>query len=132
MSTTSKQPERRYKDESWLRKQLREEGRTQTEIAAKCGVDPATISRWCSRFNLRKPQTATFRMDSDGYEQFYCGAGESADTVLVHRLLATLQVDDLDELDGKHVHHESRVPWDNRPENIEVVSPSEHRQRHTA
>ncbi|WP_166377243.1 hypothetical protein [Halorubrum sp. BOL3-1] len=39
-------------------------------------------------------------------------------------------MDDLRELDGKEVHHRGWVPWDNRLENIEVLEPSEHQERH--
>jgi hypothetical protein len=41
-----------------------------------------------------------------------------------------LKIDDLDELDGKHVHHKSGVEWHNTLENVEVVTPTEHRERH--
>jgi len=70
-------------------------------------------------------------MQTDDYEQWICEAGSPpADTVTVHRLLATLQVDELDEMDGKHVHHNNGIPWDNRLSNLSVISPQEHSEIH--
>jgi len=51
-----------------------------------------------------------------------------------HRLLAVVACyplewpieDILDDLREKDVHHESGVPWDNRPENLEVVAHDRH------
>ena len=129
MSATQQNPQ--YRNPEWLRAKYLEEGMTQAEIAAECGCSPRTIGRWLDRFDIEKPSTASYRMDTCGYEQWVCHCGDSAETVSVHRLLATLKVDDLRELDGKHVHHRSWVPWDNRLENIEVLDPSEHRERHT-
>lgn len=120
-----------YKDAEWLQAEYVEKDRTQESLAEECGVSRMTIYRWRKKFDIQKPETAQFGMQTDDYEQWKCevGAG-SADSVTVHRLLATLKVDDLAELDGKHVHHANRIPWDNRLENLEVVSPEEHGKIH--
>jgi hypothetical protein len=39
-------------------------------------------------------------------------------------------VDDLKELDGKHVHHKSHIPWLNTLDGIDVLTPTEHREHH--
>lgn len=120
-----------YKDSDWLQEQYIENDHSQAEIAAKCDVDQTTISYWCGKFGINKIAPAQFGVQTDEYEQWKCETGPGkADTVLVHRLLATLQVDELDELEGKHVHHQSGIPWDNRLENLEVVSPEEHSNIH--
>lgn len=121
---------REYRNPEWLRKQYIEKDRTQAEIAEICDCSRVTISRWLDRFGIEKTVPATFQTVTDGYEQWRCECGESADTVLAHRLLATLKVDDLSELDGKHVHHRDGVPWDNRLENIEVMDATEHLTHH--
>ena len=36
----------------------------------------------------------------------------------------------IDALKGKVVHHENGIPWDNRPENLETMSPEKHRKIH--
>lgn len=68
----------------------------------------------------RRPHTP-----GDRPEDVYCSH---------HRLLAVVACYDVDEpledvledLDAKDVHHRSGVPWDNRPENLEVHSHGEH------
>jgi DNA-binding MurR/RpiR family transcriptional regulator len=123
---------RKYRNEEWLQEEFIEKDRTQTEIAAECDVSDMTIHRWRKKFDIEKPNTAQFAIQTDGYEQWMCQAGGGkADTVLVHRLLATLKVDELSELDGKHVHHKSGDSRDNRLENLEIVTPAEHIKRHT-
>jgi hypothetical protein len=47
----------------------------------------------------------------------------------VHRLLAVAEYG-FEAVLGKEVHHENGVPWDNRPDNISLVDPAEHRQIH--
>jgi len=121
---------KKYKNEQWLRREWKKKNRTQKDIGEECGVSDSTIYRWRKRHGITKPG-ASLNMQSRGYEQWKCEKGDSADTVLVHRLLATLQVDDLDELEGKHVHHKKNIPWLNTPENIEVVTPAEHVAIHT-
>jgi len=52
--------------------------------------------------------------------------GTTKEQVSMHRLLATLLVDELNELDGMHVHHEDSDPWNNQPENLTALTPDEH------
>ncbi|SNR60455.1 Homeodomain-like domain-containing protein [Halorubrum ezzemoulense] len=120
----------KYKDEQWLREQYLENDGTQEEIASECGVSDSTIHRWRDRFGIDKTHPAQFGIQTDGYEQWKCEAGTGkADTVTVHRLLATLKIDDLSELDGKEVHQKSGE-WHNTIGNIEVLTSEEHSQRH--
>ena len=41
-----------------------------------------------------------------------------------HRLLADLWLDE--DIDGKVIHHKSGIPWDNREDNLEVLTAQEH------
>ncbi|WP_255168788.1 hypothetical protein [Natrononativus amylolyticus] len=66
------------------------------------------------------------RVMRDGYVRFRHNDGESQKRFYEHRLMATLLVDDISELDGKHVHHRQNVPWLNTLDNLQVVSPAEH------
>lgn len=122
-----------YKDAEWLEAQYIKNDRSKADIAEECDVCRRTISRWCNKFDIKRVQPAQFNMQTDDYEQWKCEVGPGkADTVLVHRLLATLKIEELSEMDGKEVHHDSRVPWDNRLDNLEVVSPQEHSEIHNS
>jgi len=132
LSKTQNTESKKYRNPEWLSNQYIGKDRTQAEIANICGCSQGAISKWCAKFDLEKTNPAQFGLQTDGYEQWRCAAGDGpADTVTVHKLLATLQIDDLDELDGMEIHHQSGVPWDNRESNLEVLTPAEHRERHT-
>ncbi|UPV73729.1 HNH endonuclease [Halorussus limi] len=134
-STDTTEP--KYRDEEFLREAYCEKGLSQREIAARCGCSRGAIRHHMDKFDISPRSTrspsdrpANFDTKENGYERWRCQAGETDDYVYVHRLLATLKVDDLSELEGMHVHHKDGHPFDNRPDNIEVVSPAEHRQKH--
>ena len=84
----------------------------------------AGYERW--RSWERRPSS-----DVDGKEDVY---------VPHHRLLAvvgcyadTMRIGAiLRDLDGKDVHHENSVKWDNRPSNIEVLGHGEHSKLHAS
>ncbi|WP_218055090.1 homing endonuclease associated repeat-containing protein [Haloparvum sedimenti] len=50
-------------------------------------------------------------------------------SVPVHRLQYVAE-HGIDSVSGKHVHHKNGIPWDNRVENLEPMSPSEHSRHH--
>ena len=141
--------EQKYTRREWLKEKY-DAGLQSTEIAEICDCDRETIRRWANRFgfgrDVAESSKLTVENDSNhpfkersgkalffthrekGYEIVGCGVDK--DQVKLHRLLATLEVDDLSELDGKVVHHQSNVPWDNRPENLEVMDRGEHTKHH--
>jgi len=53
--------------------------------------------------------------------------GERDAPVYVHRLLAVSEYG-FDAVKNKEVHHKNGIKWDNRPENIELLTVEEHRQ----
>ena len=83
----------------------------------------STKDRWHKR-PLRPciDTTHGYKVVKDGYD------GEDA-KVYMHRLLAAA-VYGVDEMDGKVVHHKNEIPWDNRPDNIELMTPAEHAEHH--
>lgn len=132
MSSTQNTTSKQYRNAEWLERQYIEKDRTQAEIANICGCCQSTIGNWLDKFDIEKTQVAQLGLQTDGYEQWKCEAGTGkADTVTVHRLLATLMVDDLSELDGKEVHHKNGRRRHNTLENIEVVTPTEHSKIHS-
>lgn len=135
---TDETPDRRYRDEQFLKQKYEVEGLSQEEIAELCNCDSWTVGRHMKKHDIkaRSPseraanRPATFCTSAKGYERWEQEIGGKWEYVYVHRLLATLKVDDLSELEGMHVHHQNRCPFDNRPDNIEVLAPEQHAERH--
>jgi hypothetical protein len=50
-------------------------------------------------------------------------------SVPVHRLVAVAEYG-FDEVKNMDVHHKNEIKWDNRPENLELLTRSEHRKLH--
>ena len=70
-----------------------------------------------------------FHTDDRGYEVWTVWDHPIRRRVLVHRLVAIAE-HGVDEVVGKVVHHRNSIPWDNRPENLEVLSRGEHARHH--
>lgn len=73
---------------------------------------------------------AGYGMQSSGYMR-WTGKYSVDDnaSVYVHRLLAVAKYGFSDVAD-RVVHHKNTVPWDNRPDNIEVMTQSDHASQH--
>ena len=128
-----------WQDKSKM-EELFERGYTQTEVADMFGCSQSTISKWKAEFGIegnrqdkngRSKNIPYFRTKETGYEVVGSWNGEegTTDRVYIHRLIAFMD-EGLDSLDGNYIHHKNRIPWDNRPENIEVMSPEEHGEIH--
>ena len=130
-----------YHDEETLRRLHWDEGLSLREIGRRYDVSHRTIGYWFDKHDMDRRGV--------GGEQRYASYGlyhETADTseyarwrtkhdhedyrVRVHRLLATLLVDDISELKGKHVHHKIPIGWLNYEDNLEVLTPEEHAEIH--
>jgi len=103
------------------------------DIADHFDVDYQTIRRWLHIHEIPvrsrgKPleQSVLVRTTKEGYVRCI---GEDSNYAYIHRLLAAVD-HDLDDMKGKHVHHKNGIKWDYRPENIEVLSPERHMQKH--
>jgi len=67
-------------------------------------------------------------MTGSGYVYYRCRAAGTDDTVYVHQLAAILGGADPREVfdPTREVHHESGIPWDNRPSNLSVEEREDH------
>lgn len=122
-----------YKDADTLREMYVEQGMSTTAIADHFGVTFPTVLRYMEKHGIERRErwcgngpSVSLHTRPGGYEVI----NSSGHTVLAHRLLA-VAYHGFGALDGMHVHHRNGIPWDNRPENLEVLTPAEHRGRHS-
>lgn len=111
------------------------------EIAEQLGVAGSTIDYWMKKLDIptrshRESKLLTYRsrpvpffLNSKGYEQWHHWYDYERDRVTVHRLLAVAEYG-FDAVKDMAVHHRNEIKWDNRPENIELLSHSEHNRLH--
>jgi transcriptional regulator with XRE-family HTH domain len=123
-----------WREYDTLKRLYRDEGLSRQAIADRFDVRKNTVNRWLRIHGLQKEiQSRKYgRLTMlNGYEAFidYTGPDSDNDRVLMHRLLATVN-NDLSEFEGKHAHHKIPVPWLNYRENVELLTPKEHMQRH--
>ena len=102
------------------------------EIADKFDVYHSTIQDWMKRNNIpTRPSTREkpphLETDTRGYRRWRHEYNGKNDTVYVHRLLAVSEFG-FDAVANMEIHHKNNCPLDNRLENIEVLSPSDHRR----
>jgi len=128
----------KLKDGDWLHEHHHTHGRSLRDIAEKIGVHHEHVRYWMEKHNIerrgrhqsRRSRPVTLQMNDTGHMRWRGadGSGGKHD-VYVHRLLATLHYD-LDEISDKEVHHRNHIPWDNRPDNLELLSTSDHLHHH--
>ena len=130
-----------WQSEAVLRELYWEDELTQQEIADELGYGHRTVRRWMDRLNIdlrsrserrrldHSKQPASFSLGSYGHERWDNQFGDRQYVVKVHRLLAVAEYG-IETLRDKVVHHKNGVPWDNRVENIELMTASEHSALH--
>jgi len=132
--------EKSYKNKDYLKEQYWEFGKSIRQIADQNNVSEKTISRWFDNLGIEsrasggESRTANFKTISEysstsGYEMWRTIHNYKDYRVLVHRLLAVAEYG-LEETKNKVVHHKNGIRWDNRPENIELMTNSEHTKIH--
>jgi len=122
-----------WQDEETLRQLYVEEGMSQPQIAEKFGCSNKTISRWMKKFDIKvrtKSDTPTsFHTNKRGYE--ICQDGTEREKFFLHQLLITVENDPHETFSQDNaIHHVNNISWDNRLENLELMSLSEHQKLH--
>lgn len=107
---------------------------TQGEVASRFNVSRSTISRWLSHHGIEKSSHGVyFNADARGhteYGQITIRDGDRLRHLRHHRFLALLE-NPLHEVLKNEVHHKLPAPVAiDIPDNLEVVSPEEHRRIH--
>jgi DNA-binding transcriptional regulator LsrR (DeoR family) len=96
-------------------------------------LDGVGIQRRGRRKALGRSHAALYTT-ANGDEMWVPG-GEASHEPAVHQLLAIANGESAERMfsDGEcQLHHKNHIPWDNRPENIELLSASEHARHHAA
>ncbi|WP_247005100.1 HNH endonuclease signature motif containing protein [Halosolutus gelatinilyticus] len=106
------------------------------QIADLFDCSQATVSNWLKRHGIETRSIqqalstkygnyAKLQMHQKGYE---CWRADKS-PVLVHRLVMVAE-HGFEAIQGKKVHHKNEIPWDNRPDNLELLSRKEHQRKH--
>lgn len=130
-----------HTDPNVLRELYYEKRHTLMEIADMSGVSSAsTIRHHMDKHGLERRTTgeggrvnrATYSMEGNGYMSWHSRDPDGKQRGMkVHRLVAILEYG-IDAVAGAHVHHKNEIPWDNRPENLELKEPSDHHSHHSS
>jgi transcriptional regulator with XRE-family HTH domain len=138
---------RPWRDAETLERLYIAEELTTREIADRLGCTNGTVSKWLNHHDIptrenwvagveaakraNREERVAQRTLPSGYE--YWASKEGADRtnriVYVHRLLAVAE-HGFDAAAEREVHHCNGIPWDNRPENIDLLSKSDHGRHH--
>jgi hypothetical protein len=126
-----------WKDKELVNRLYHQRNMSAYEIADKLGCSYQPIyeridktrsqSNAMSISHAKKP--THYRTGENGYEEWKCNTNGEQKTVLVHRLVAVAEYG-FDEVSGKVIHHDNRIPWDNRPDNLKPMTDSNHKAKH--
>jgi len=119
----------KLRDEDWLREQYVKNGLSQHQIADKLDCGQMSVSRWCRKHNIETDKANYEKHGSHRFDAGYEVFSSRDEQVAVHRLIMVAE-HGVDAVKGMDVHHNNEVKWDNRPQNLELMTPSDHISYH--
>lgn len=129
-----------YKDPDVLMQMHWDEDKSLREMGREFDVSHRTIGYWFDKHDLTRRGTGgeypyarlyteSEHSGSAGYELWKFKTDGETKRFRVHRLLAIAEYG-VDAVENMTVHHKNGIKWDNRPENIELLSNEEHSKLH--
>jgi transposase len=123
-----------WEDEELMETLMEDKGFSTIEISDMFNCGQSSIGRAKLEFELEgnanpRKKPPHHHWDSRGYEIVCCDNGKKKRQVYIHRLVAVAEYG-IEAVKENDVHHINGVKWDNRPSNIEVISPQEHGKIH--
>jgi len=120
-----------------LKEFYQRKGYSSKEAGERLGCSHRTVLDWCEKHGIekepahrpKKDHAAFFSLATRKHSYEVWNDNDAKSQVRVHRLLAVAEYG-FDEVADKHIHHKNGIEWDNRPENIEPLSPGEHARTH--
>lgn len=140
--------DKRVYEREFLEREYVEKEKSSRQIAKDVGCSKDVVLRQLKQHNIRIRDTSEatslgmdkgrcgFHTSKRGYEKATTRDPERAREVGIHQLVAIAEGANPHRLftgsksDGNHAHHKNRIPWDNRPCNIKIMSNSEHQKEH--
>lgn len=120
---------RAYQDPDTLRELYVDDRKSKKEIAEWFDVDFLSIHDCIQEHDINRSQSHAPYASLGGYPRWY-----NEDNILrVHQLLAIAEGEDPHDVfdDETVIHHKNGISLDNRPENIELMTSSEHGRHHS-
>ncbi|WP_168216069.1 HNH endonuclease [Halorussus marinus] len=133
--------DRPWRDEELVRELYHNQQLTIPELADELECGYATAHEWIHKHEIetrgkyeesrrvRRRNPPGHRITKSGYEVVETTISGSTREVRIHRLVVVAE-QGFEALNGKIVHHRNGIPWDNRPENLEIMSNEEHAKVH--
>lgn len=138
--THERRQQEEWRSEEWLTREYIEKERSLQDIADDVGYSNGTVANVMERFGIERRdkedatraklrrEYVTHYTSTSGYE-VWKDKSSGNKSFSVHRLLAIAEFG-TDSVKGKQVHHKNGIKWDNRPENLEVMTNAEHQKIH--
>ena len=117
-----------------LREMYHENGMSLSEISDEIGCWSGSVGKAMERHGIERRKSTKEKLpkprtNAYGHEMWRNYSDGTNRAVYVHRLLAVAKYG-TERVKGNDVHHINGVPWDNRYENIELLTREEHNKEH--